>query len=45
MSRMEKKFTMEVIRNYMRKYDETHNPVYLNEALKMKRWMDMKLRA
>lgn len=36
----EKRFNKRIIRNYMRKYDQTGNTVYLKEALKYKRHMN-----
>ena len=40
MSLGEKRFNKQIISNYMRKYAQTGNTVYLKEALKYKRHMN-----
>lgn len=40
MSIAEKRFNKGLIANYMREYAKTNNPIYLKEALKLKRLMN-----
>ena len=40
MSRYGKKWYRSIIRNYVKEYEKTHNIKYLDEALRIKRWVD-----
>lgn len=39
MSRADKKIYKDIIKHYVKRYEETHNTGYLDEALKLKNWM------
>lgn len=40
MSRFERSWHRSIIKSYVKEYEKTHNIIYLDAALRMKRWLD-----